>query len=279
MASPTPAPATRTKRNQSDPYSDWALDTIAHLTNKLNNEIQIKKNGNTLKLSNISDTDLQNLKFITITDQSKRHLKMTNCGVSIKESTGTPMALQIPGLSQMVSQMFIDSASESFFANEKTFKPFKQAAAKAVPSQSNVGDIVDKMTAMMPSMPKTVGKDKTYHLSFISSNASPPGGHGGCPPGYFTLTPGGTCIHICPPGYAQSPGGFCIRPCPPGYAPTPGGSCIRSCPLGYTRTASGGCIASCPRGYTQDGDCMSPCPLGSHPTLTDSGKEICVHIY
>jgi hypothetical protein len=183
---PTRAPAPAAQGN-SDPQSDFLFNANSYLAKKVNNEIQIKKTGNSMTMSNISDTDLQKMQFITSTNQSNRHLKMTNCGVSINDSNGTPLTLQIPGLKEMVSQMFINSAADSFLANEKTHKPFKQAVAKAVAPQSNVGDIVDNMTSMMPSMPKTAGKHKKYNLSFSSSNVlCLPGSHStflqGCAP-------------------------------------------------------------------------------------------------
>jgi hypothetical protein len=199
MASPTPAPATRTKRNQSDPYSDWALDTIAHLTNKLNNEIHIKKSGPAMTLSNIHDNDLKKLQFLTPTHQSKRHLRIGRIDVSINDSNGTPLTLQLPGLSQMVSQMFIDSASESFFANEKTHRPFKPSTAKAVVAQSMVGDMVDMLTATMHSMPKTAGNDKKYNLT-VHTSINP-----------IHFNPNAYPPTTCPAGSRQTEGGgaFC----------------------------------------------------------------------
>ena len=183
---PAPRAPARTQ-GKPDPHSEFMFNAVSYLAKKVNPEIHIKKTGNSMTLSNISDTDLPKMQMITTTDQSNKHLKMTNCGVSINDSNGTSMPLQLPGFPQMVSQMFNNSAADAFLAGEKTHKPFKQAAAKAVLTQSNVGDIVDKMTAMMPSMPKTAGKHKKYNLSFSSSNAI----QGDCPLGSAQTNYGG----------------------------------------------------------------------------------------
>jgi hypothetical protein len=223
MSAPA-APRAPAAQGKPDPQSEFLFNAIERLSTKVNNEIQIKKTGNSMTMSNISDTDLQKIQFITSTDQSKRHLKMTNCGVSINDSNGTSMQLSIPGFPQMVSQMFINSASESFLAGEKTHKPFKPSTAKAVAPQSSVSDMVDKMTAMMPSMPKTAGKDKKYNITMHTAHASvaptlkyTPGGRNGyytCPHGSrVTTTPlrkNITCTPTfggCPPGSALTPAG------------------------------------------------------------------------
>ena len=220
-----PAPAAQ---GNSDPQSDFVLNITASLAKKVNPEIKIKKQGNTMTLSNISDTDLQKIQFITSTDQSNRHLTIANCGVSINDSNGTSTQLSIPGFSQIVSQMFINSASESFLANEKTHKPFKPSTAKAVAPQSVVGDMADTITSMMPSMQKTAGKDKRYNITMHTAHASvaptlkhTPGGRNGyytCPRGSrVTTTPlrkNITCTPFlsCPFGSTPTPNGFSCMP-------------------------------------------------------------------
>ena len=192
-----PAPAARAQ-GKPDPQSQWAFGVIERLATKVNPEIQIKKNGNKLKLGNISDQDLQKLKFLTPTDQSNRIVSLANIGVSIKDSTGKQLPLQLPGLKGIASQIYNTAAADAFMSgNDKTFKPFKQAAG----TQSNVGNVVDMLTAMMPSIPDSAGKDKTYNLILHTSNnyhrmrghhgAAPYGGLNDCPAANCFSTPSG----------------------------------------------------------------------------------------
>ena len=75
---------------------------------------------------------------------------------------------------------------------KKTHKPFKQAAG----TQSNVGNVVDMLTAMMPSIPDSAEKDKTYNLILHTSNNyhRMRGHHGAAPYGGFNDCPAGDCF-------------------------------------------------------------------------------------
>jgi hypothetical protein len=189
------APAARPKRNQSDPHSDFVLNTCGYLATKVNPAIQITKKGNTMTMSNISDADLQNLQMLTSTDQSNRPLRFSNIQVSIPDAQGFTMQLNIPGLNEIMGKIVASSATEAFLANQKVHKPFKQLSAKAVAPQSPVSDIVDMLTSMIPSVPKSTGKSKTYKLSLRAGEITSLGDGnttpaGGCPIGSYITNEG-----------------------------------------------------------------------------------------
>ena len=82
---------------------------------------------------------------------------------------------------------------------KKTHKPFKQAAGA---NQSNVGNVVDTLTAMMPSIPDSAGKDKTYNLTVHASLNQP----------ITITTPSGNTHTDCAKGSTPTFFGFSCTP-------------------------------------------------------------------
>lgn len=159
---PVPVPDTE------DAHADWVNKVTANLAQNVNSNISIKQEKNKmLILSNINEDDLGKIQFVTNTDINNTHGRLVAIGVTIPGNGSNPLSITIPGLSQHISKIFDDSDAQAFLDGKKLHTPLVTpfiAPLKNTPM--SVSLFVDFMTAMIPSMPKTANKQKTYSLTF-----------------------------------------------------------------------------------------------------------------
>jgi hypothetical protein len=182
---PTPVPPVANSRGPVAPRnspSNWHLKATAHLAKKVNPLIVTTMKNNQLVMSNISDNDLNNLQFLTNNANNNFIGRLNNFGVSIKGNNGSLVPVNIPGLSQVMTGIYDKSDIEASLNNNKTHSPFENpfpnasmnlpsTNGKSLPSASmSVGDYVDTLTAMNPSLPSTSGQEKTYTMTCGSTN-------------------------------------------------------------------------------------------------------------
>jgi hypothetical protein len=110
-----------------DDHSQWLLNLITNLAQKVNTNIVVKQMGNglgLLMLSNVGENDLAKLSFLTNNDVNSNYGRVVGMNVSIAGQNGTAIPVGIPGFSQAIAKAYSDSDSEAFLNNSKTFKPF-----------------------------------------------------------------------------------------------------------------------------------------------------------
>ena len=172
-----PGKKSNPKSLQQDAHSIWVNKVTTNLVQKVNPNIHIKqiKNGKELIFSNISESDLPNLQFLTHSDNNNNYGFVAGVSVSIDGNIG-PIPLLIPGFSQIRTKIYNDSASQAFLSSHKIHTPFRNPFTKNNTSKNNtsdslsVGDYIDMQTSVNPSLPKTVGKPKTYSIHHKCSN-------------------------------------------------------------------------------------------------------------
>jgi hypothetical protein len=146
-----------------DLHSEWLLNVATHLAKKVNPNIQVSKKGNILQIGNISESDLPKLSFVASKDTSNRVPKLVNLGISIPDSNGNPLSLNIPGLTAIASKIFADSDADAFLSGKKLFRPFASHSSDST-TTNNVSQYIDTMTSINPSLTKSSGKSKTFNL-------------------------------------------------------------------------------------------------------------------
>lgn len=161
-----PITVDNTKSSQEQAHADWMNKVTTNLVQKVNPNIEVRqgKNGEGLIFSNISESDLENLQFVTNTDHNNNHGFVAGVSVSI-HGNNSPLTLSIPGFSQVMIKLFNDSDSQAFIKSERFHTPFKLPFSNNNRSASlSVGDYIDMQTSLNPSLPQTLGKPKTYSI-------------------------------------------------------------------------------------------------------------------
>jgi hypothetical protein len=157
-----------------DVHSQWLLNLITNLAQKVNTNIVIKQmpNGSgSLMLSNVGENDLDSLTFLTNTDANNNFGRVTGMGVSIAGQNGTAIPVKIYGFSSAIVKAYNDADSQAFLNNSKTFKPFVDPFTNPVTwAPMSVSEYVDQQTASNPSLPKTTGVPKTYSVAFSAKS-------------------------------------------------------------------------------------------------------------
>lgn len=141
--------------------ADWLCFFTKAMINKVNPNIIVditkKKdnNGITIKrliyIRNISEEDLLNLKFLTNTNDNNNYLYIEYFGVEIDNGK-----LNIPGLNEIMLNIWRHSDSYAFEKDEKFFYPFKDI--------TNINTFIDDYTSLDKTMTKTNNKKKIYSL-------------------------------------------------------------------------------------------------------------------
>ena len=180
---------------KSDLHSEWLLNVATHLAKKVNPNIQVSKKGNILQIGNISESDLPKLSFVASKDTSNKVSKLVNFGVSIPDSNGNPLSLNIPGLSAFASKIFADSNADAFLSGKKLFRPFASHSSDSA-TTNNISEYIDTLTNMNPSLPKSSGKPKTFNLAIHNDYSQ-----------Y-----GGSCFNITNPGQQVSCQNYQYKP-------------------------------------------------------------------
>jgi molybdopterin-binding protein len=160
-------PRAANKQPTIDEHTKWLNKVTGVLAKKTNSNIQVLNKGNNVILSNITEDDLSKLPFVVGTDQSNKIAQISRFEVSVLDSNGNYSDIDIPGLTEMVSNIYNESAAQSFLAGSLTHSPFSSATStsKAISSStSKIRPLVDAMTNANPTLQKTGGKKVLYKI-------------------------------------------------------------------------------------------------------------------
>lgn len=169
-------------------HSDWLLRSITEMVRNVSLHIRIKQENKGPKklliLSNISESDLSKLTFLTNSDKNNNYLYMENMEVFFDDDyQKTP--IQIPGINIIAINAWNNADSKAFLNGQTTFKPFLNPIdGPSIPGivQSTVNPIsiplyVDIMTSMCRYLPNTTGVVKKFSITLNPDRDEPPGYH------------------------------------------------------------------------------------------------------
>jgi len=149
-------------------HADWVLNSQKALIIKVNANISTvllnDKTNKKLVVANVSEKDIDNLYFLTNTDQNNNYLYIERFDVYIQ---GQPIPIPIPGLEDSVKNVYYNSDTNSFLNGQKIHYPFNGLLYQqdSVFSGNTFSEYVDFISNCIPLSPSTNGLKKTY--SFV----------------------------------------------------------------------------------------------------------------
>ena len=144
-------------------HRDWVLRSQQALIAKIDPTISTKiintpDGGKRLLIFNVSESSIQELLFLTNTDQNNNYMYLENFSVTIQ---GDLQPLEFPGLSKIMIKVYELSDSNGFINSSKTQQPFSSTYFKG----QTINQFVDALSALTPSVPDTYGLEKNYNFA------------------------------------------------------------------------------------------------------------------
>ena len=150
-------------------HRDWLLFTQQALISKVNpnisTEIVDRENGSkVLIITDIPENSLKDLLFITNTDNNNNYGYLEGFNVF---RFGSSIPLNIPGLSEIVKNIYRYSDMNAFLSKSTTHDPFnpKNFVNSSFKGQSFT-EFVDELTALLPFTTDTGSIITTYQIIF-----------------------------------------------------------------------------------------------------------------
>jgi len=150
-------------------HRDWLLFTQQALITKINpnisTEIVDRDNGSkVLIISDIPEGSIKDLLFITNTDNNNNYGYLEEFNVF---KFGSSIPLNIPGLSDIVKNIYRYSDMNAFLSKSTTHDPFnpKNFVNSSFKGQSFT-EFVDELTALLPFTTDTGSITTTYQIIF-----------------------------------------------------------------------------------------------------------------
>ena len=147
-------------------HEDWLLNSMKSLLiqvdSNISAEIVTDENAKkTLIVNNVPEEVIDNLVFITNTDQNNNYLYIDNFLVYTNKS---PNPTPLPGLNNVVTSVFYNSDITSFLNGNKTHKPFQGVLYQQDCSfrGNTFSEFVDFFSSSIPLSATTIGSIKTY---------------------------------------------------------------------------------------------------------------------
>jgi hypothetical protein len=146
-------------------HRDWLLFSTKSLILSVDQNISVKiidtpNGGKLLIASGISETAIDKLHFIVNTDQNNNYLYLEDFKVYKKNS---PKPLNIPGLKDIMINVFRSSDAFNFVSDNKTHIPFSGSNFKTA-SVDTFSQYIDKLSSFLPHTLSTNGSEKTYEI-------------------------------------------------------------------------------------------------------------------
>ena len=171
-------------------HADWCLTTQLRLIESINPEIFCEiidyPNGKKLLfVSNINEFDISKLRFLTNTDTNNNYLYMEEFRVFNKANTSKPLA--IPGITNVMMELYKQADSKAYLLGEKTFIGFTSQDflfSDFITNGTNnfngelygpdINSFVDLYTNIMPFCASTKPGTKLYSLVLNPDYTCPP---------------------------------------------------------------------------------------------------------
>jgi hypothetical protein len=148
--------------NQDLRHRDWLLRSQIKLTQQTTPAVKTQvfktqNDGRLLQLSNVTEDDLIILSFLTNTDKNNNYLYLENIELYLNDEI---KPFKIPGLKEMLIQVFENSDISAFLNNNKTHTPFNTDSFNG----ERLGDYIDNITSQIPFLQNTLNIHKKFVL-------------------------------------------------------------------------------------------------------------------
>jgi len=149
-------------QNSDLKHRDWLLFASKKLIQITTPEVSVKiidtiDGGKRLLVENINEYQISIMKFLTNTDQNNNYLYLEYVKVRLEDSVSP---LEIEGLPEILINMFQLSDTKGFLSDSKIHTPFGPNAFNG----ESLGHFIDRLTAVLPYEPNTIGKAKIFSL-------------------------------------------------------------------------------------------------------------------
>ena len=149
-------------RNADLQHRDWLLYSQQKLVQSIDSNIDTSivstsDGGKRLILTNVTESDMAVLQFITNTDQNNNYLYLESISVRLENSIND---LEIPGLAPVMLNMYRLSDVNGFLTSSKTHIPYTTTSFNG----NSVGYYIDQVTGLLPFLPDTYGIQKIFTL-------------------------------------------------------------------------------------------------------------------
>ena len=154
----------------------WLLQQTKLMNQKIDTNLRFRSFKNKdgthgLSISNISESTLAKLIFVTSTDTNSSLGVITKAAVFLLED---PMnnSISVPGFLQNMALVFSQANTKAWQNGDKYFTPFNNPFLQPITeTPMSVSDYVDMLTGSVPEVTHTYGKGKFFQIVFNSAIA------------------------------------------------------------------------------------------------------------
>jgi len=150
-------------------HADWWIRTTQKLLQSVDTNLRFKvvkhpDNTQHVHVANISEELLSKLFFLVNTDQNNNYGYLENLNVYTQDDySRTPIS--IPGISELANGVWNNTDAFGFINSQKTETPFLSPLYNPITNEPlSFPQYVDLITAIIPWLPKTLGKVKIFEL-------------------------------------------------------------------------------------------------------------------
>ena len=163
-------------------HRDWLLYTQQKLIQRNSSNlpgvttkiIDTSDGGKRMIVSNISESAISIMEFLTNTDQNNNYLYLESTSVTLGSSI-TPLA--IAGINNILVETYRLSDTNAYLSDSKTHIPFANNDFNG----STIGTVIDTITARLPFVENTSGIPKYFTL-VLNPDRDCGNGYTYCPP-------------------------------------------------------------------------------------------------
>ena len=147
---------------------DWVAASTKQLVLSIDPTVSVEfqyypNGGMKIFLSNISESTIGKLSFLTNTDFNNNYLYLEDLKVFINSHYSS---LDIPGLFEISNSLYKQSDITAFLAGNKVKQPFAPSNIQdtSLPPGSTFNDLVDSLSGLIPYVEHTINRVKTYQI-------------------------------------------------------------------------------------------------------------------
>ena len=149
-------------------HADWLLFSQQKLIENVDPNVSItyestRDGGKSMIISGINENMIDKLTFLTNTDQNNNYLYLESFGVYV---SGLVKPLEIPGINDIVLNIYRNSDIYSFIVGDKLHDPFNviKNIKNTTFTGRTFGKFVDEYTSLIPYVLSTKGRPKNFEL-------------------------------------------------------------------------------------------------------------------
>jgi hypothetical protein len=144
-------------------HSDWLITSIEQIIKTIDSTIVISPAGNNITLSEIKADVIDNLVFLTNTDQNNNFFSLTSISVYLDDQT---QADNNNSLTTAVKQLWTRSDLVAFIQEKKLHKPFDVSNLDNTPSFTGTtfSEYTDLITGSNRGIVSSQGRKKKYTI-------------------------------------------------------------------------------------------------------------------